>query len=151
MIKNPLLRPRRAFAALFVGIALLPIVPALAQAPKEEHKATLRAIMNDLRGEFLQLTNALLTDDFAGIERSAKAIEGHPLPDEIVTAIKNRLGKNFHAFEAVDERSHRAAADLAARAAAKDLRGSAKAFGRLADGCVSCHKQFRAALRPLSD
>jgi len=144
-------RFRSAFAFVAFLSALVPIDPVLAQAPKEEHKATLRVVMDDLRAEFLQLTNALLTDDFAGMERSAKTIEGHPLPDEIVTAIKGKLGKNFHAFEAIDERSHRAAGDLAKRAAAKDLSGSAKAFGHLADGCVGCHKQFRAALRPLSD
>jgi cytochrome c556 len=74
-----------------------------------------------------------------------------PVPDDLVTAIKSKLGKNFHAFEAVDERSHQAAAELAKRAAAKDISGSAKAFGRLADACVSCHKQFRATLRPLSN
>jgi cytochrome c556 len=150
MIRHSLTSRTRFVFAVIVAAVLLPGL-GLAQAPKEEHKATLRAIMNDLRGEFLALTNALLTDDFAGMEKSAKAIEGHPLPDEIVTAIKNKLGKKFHAFEAVDERSHRAAADLAKRAAAKDLSGSAKAFGRLADGCVSCHKQFRSTLRALSD
>ena len=44
-----------------------------------------------------------------------------------------------------------AATDLAKRAAEKDIVGSAKAFGRLAGSCVSCHKEFRPALRPLSN
>lgn len=118
---------------------------------KEEHKLTLRAIMSELGTEYLRLTNALLIDDFKGLEESAKAIEGHPLPDEIVAAIKNRLGKSFHGFERIDEQSHQAAANLAARAAAKDIIGAAKAFGSLAESCVSCHKRFRATLRPLSD
>ena len=112
---------------------------------------TLRAIMQELGTEYLRLTNALLTDDFNGLEESAKAIQGHPLPNEIVVAIKNKLGKNFHAFERADEQSHQQAAELAKRAAAKDLSGSAKAFGEIANGCVSCHKQFRAALKSLSD
>lgn len=127
---------------------------ASAQTQKEEHqeqKATLRAIMSDLGAEYLRLTNALLIEDFNGLEESAKAIESHPLPDEIIAAIKDKLGKSFRGFERVDEHSHRAAADLAARAAAKDIIGAAKAFGSLAQGCVSCHKQFRATLRPLSD
>ena len=72
-------------------------------------------------------------------------------PTEIVAAIKSKLGRDFRAFERIDEQSHQAAANLAKRAAAKDLTGSAKAFGGLTEGCLSCHKQFRAALRPLSD
>jgi cytochrome c556 len=111
---------------------------------------TLRTIMQELGTEFLRLTTSLLIDDFNGVE-DAKVIQGHPLPDEIVAAIKNKLGTDFHAFESVDEQSHQAAAELSNRAAAKDASGSAKAFGHLTEGCVSCHQQFREALRPLSD
>ncbi len=82
---------------------------------------------------------------------SAKAIQGHPLPAELAASIKNRLGKNFRDFDRIDEGTHRAAADLTKRAAAKDLSGSAQAYARLAQGCVACHKQFRAELHPLSD
>jgi Cytochrome C' len=107
--------------------------------------------MAELGAEYLQLSSSLLIDDFSGLERSGKAIQGHPLPDDIVAAIKAKLGKNFHDFERIDEQSHRAAADLAKRAAAKDITGSARAFGRLTDSCVACHKQFRTTLRSLSD
>jgi hypothetical protein len=133
------------------AVSLIALTPAHAQAQKEEHKLTLRAIMQELGAEHLRLTNALLLDDLKTAEESAKAIQGHPLPAEIVAAIKSKLGKDFRAFERIDEQSHQAAASLAKRAAAKDLTGSAKAFGGLTEGCVSCHKQFRASLRPLSD
>lgn len=139
--------------AIVLGVAVLSTTPTLAQAqaPKQEHKLTLRVIMQELGTEYLRLTNALLVDDFKGLEESAKAIQTHPLPDEIVVAIKKRLGRNFRAFERADEQSHQRAADLVKRAAAKDISGSAKAFGGIVDGCVSCHKQFRAPLRSLSD
>lgn len=139
--------------AIVLGVAVLSTSPSLAQAQatKDEHKLTLRAIMQELGAEYLRLTRALLIDDFKGLEESAKAIQTYPLPDEIVVAIKNKLGRNFRAFERADEQSHRQAADLAKRAAAKDISGSAMAFGGIADGCVSCHKQFRAPLRSLSD
>ena len=139
--------------AIVLGVAVLSTSPSLAQAqaPKPEHKLTLRAVMQELGAEYLRLTNALLIDDFKGLEESAKAIQTHPMPDEIVLAIKNKLGRNFRSFERADEQSHRRAADLAKRAAAKDISGSARAFGGIADGCVSCHKQFRATLRRLSD
>jgi cytochrome c556 len=140
-----------ALAALMLGASLMWTSLAHAQAQKEEHKLTLRAVMQDLGAEYLRLTNALLIDDFKGLEEPAKAIQAHPLPDDIVAAIKNKLGKDFRGFERIDEQSHQAAALLAKRAAAKDLLGSAKAFGRLAEGCVSCHKQFRATLRHLSE
>jgi Cytochrome C' len=136
-----------------LGLILSSTDPAASQGQpaKGAHKITLRAIMQELGIEYLRLTNALLIDDFKGLEESARAIEGHPLPEEVVSAIKNKLGRNFRGFERVDEESHKAAADLAKRAAAKDITGSAKAFGRLSEACVSCHKQFRATLRSLSD
>lgn len=142
-----------AIGAILLGVAILSTSPSLGQAPaaKEEHKLTLRAIMQELGAEYLRLTRALLIDDFKGLEESAKAIQAHPLPDEIVVAIKKKLGRNFRSFERADEQSHQRAADLVKRAAAKDISGSAKAFGGIADGCVSCHKQFRAPLRSLSD
>lgn len=133
------------------AVSLIALSPANAQAQKEEHKLTLRAIMQELGLEHLRLTNALLIDDLKTVEESAKAIEGHPLPTEIVVAIKGKLGRDFEAFERIDEQSHQAAAILAQQALAKDLTGSARAFGTLTEGCVSCHKQFRASLRPLSD
>lgn len=142
-----------AQVAVLLGATVLPTSLTLAQpqATKQEHQLTLRAIMQELGAEYLRLTNALLVDDFKGLEESAKAIQNHPLPNEIVVAIKKKLGINFRAFERADEQSHQRAADLVKRAAAKDISGSAKAFGGIADGCVSCHKQFRATLRSLSD
>ena len=137
--------------AIGLGVAVLSTSSSLAQAQatKDEHKLTLRAIMQELG--YLRLTRALLIDDFEGLEELAKAIQTHPLPDEIVVAIKKKLGRNFRAFERADEQSHQRAADLVKRAAVKDISGSAKAFGGIADGCASCHKQFRAPLRSLSD
>jgi cytochrome c556 len=134
-----------------IGLALLPTSAARTEPANHEHAVTLRAIMGELGAEYLRLTNALMTEDFRELEASAKAIAGHPLPDEIATAIKSKLGRSFSAFETIDNQSHQAAADLARRAAAKDITGSARAFGRLAQSCVSCHKQFRPTLRPLSD
>jgi cytochrome c' len=139
-------------AVFFVtAVSLIALTQVHAQAQKEEHKLTLRAIMQELGAEHLRLTNALLIDDLKSVEDSARAIQGHPLPAEIVAAIKSKLGRDFRAFERIDEQSHQAAASLAKRAAAKDLTGSAIAFGQLTQGCVSCHRQFRASLRALSD
>ena len=143
----------KLIGAILFGAAVLStgLITANAQAQKEGHKLTLRAIMHELGAEHLRLTNALLIDDLKSVEESAKTIQGHPLPTEIVAAIKSELGRDFRAFERIDEHSHQAAASLAKRAAAKDLTGSAIAFGQLTQGCVSCHRQFRASLRPLSD
>ncbi len=141
----------RTLTAILLAAGLMSTNSAFSEVSHEARKLTLRSIMSELGAEYLQLTNALLIDDFKGLEDSARAIQGHPLPDEIVAAIKNKLGRNFHAFERVDEQSHEAAAELAKRAAARDIAGAAKTFGRLAESCVSCHRQFRTTLRPLSD
>ncbi len=148
---RPYFKAARVLVVLLFGAAFVSPTAAFAQAQKEDHKPTLRAIMSELGAQYVRLTNALLMEDFKSLEESARAIQGHPMPDAVVTAIKNKLGKNFRQFERADERSHEAAAEVAKRAAAKDLSGSGKAFGRLAESCVGCHKQFRATLRPLSD
>ena len=74
----------RAISATLLGAILLLTAPALAQGPRDEHKVTLRAIMQELQTEFRQMTNALLVEDFAALQQSAKAIRGHPMPSEIV-------------------------------------------------------------------
>jgi cytochrome c556 len=145
------LRAVQALLALLLGASAMLAESTFSQDRKSEPRMTLRSIMQELGAEYLRLTNALLTDDFNGLEQSAKAIQGHPLPDEIVAAIRAKLDRNFRGFERIDDRGHQAAADLSKRAAARDISGSAKAFGRLAESCVSCHKEFRATLRPLSD
>ena len=67
-------RPGRPSAikigAILLGVAVLSTTPTLAQAqvPKEEHKLTLRVIMQELEADYLRLTNALLVDDFKGLE-----------------------------------------------------------------------------------
>lgn len=139
--------------AMLLGFLLLTpsSTPAQPAAPAAEPKSTLRAIMQELGAEYLRLANALLTDDFQVLEQSAGAIQTHPLPNDILEAIKNRLGKDFFFFERADEQSHRGAARLAKAAAAKDISGAARAFGETTSGCVGCHKQFRATLRSLSD
>ena len=121
-------------ATLF-GLVLLPTALAVAevQTTKDEHKLTLRAIMQELGAEYLRLTNTLMIEDFKGLEESAKAIQSHPLPNEIVVAIKNKLGRKFRAFEQADEQSHRRASVLVKRAAAKDISGSARAFAGMTD------------------
>ena len=55
-------------AAIVLGAAVLSTSPSLAQAQatKEDHKLTLRAIMQELGAEYLRLTTALLVDDFKG-------------------------------------------------------------------------------------
>lgn len=145
------LRPPHAFHALLLGALVASTGVGAVHAQKVGSKLTLRAVMQELGEQFQRLSTAILVEDFKSIEEAARAIQGHPLPDEIVAAVKGKLGRSFGTFERIDEQSHHAATDLARRAAAKDIAGSAKAFGRLAEGCVSCHKQFRATLRPLSD
>ena len=134
-----------------VAAALVAATSASAQAPAHDEQMTLRVIMQELAVEYVRAANALMTDDYQTLEEVGRAIEHHPLPDPIVAAIKRTLGKGFSAFEKVDERSHAAAVALARQAAAKNSAGAAKAFADLSTACVSCHTQFRAKLKPLSD
>jgi hypothetical protein len=103
---------------------------------KAKPRRRFAAIMQELRVEYLRLTNALLIDNLKDLEELAKAIQRHPLPGRIAAAIKRKLGASFRAFERINEQSHRAAGRPATRAMAKDVSEAPKAFGRLAEGCV---------------
>jgi hypothetical protein len=77
------------------AVLLTALLATHAQAQREEHKLTLRAIMQELGAEHLRLTSALLIDDLKSVEESAKIIQGHPLPTEIVAAIKRSSAEIF--------------------------------------------------------
>ncbi len=129
-----------------IALAAFPF-SAAAQQAKHEHAGSLHAIMEDLHGEFLRSADALLREDFDALKRSADAIKGHPMPKEIVAAVKKKLGRRFEGFEKRDEAVHKAAEALSRRAAARDAAGAAQAFARLAQGCVACHKDYRPTLK----
>jgi hypothetical protein len=97
---------------------------------------TLRVIMQELGAEYMRLASALLMDDFKSLEESAKAIQSHPLPDDIAAAVKKKLGKNFHAFERIDGQTHQRAGEVVKRAVARDISGAARAFGALTGAAV---------------
>ncbi|MCC6889083.1 MAG: cytochrome c [Hyphomicrobiales bacterium] len=135
-------------AAMVLSLAVTPI-SSPAQTPPAEHAHTLHDVMEELGADYLRAANALILEDFKVLEETAGAIHHHPMPKEAMAAIKNKLGKRYGAFQAVDGQVHRAAAELAKRAAAKDIAGAAKAFGAMTNACVSCHRQFRATLKGL--
>ncbi len=139
-----------------IALAAL-LVPAVAQEKKHAHPAaaetkhahpdSLHEIMEELHGEFLRLTDALLLEDFVGMKRSADAIKAHPMPQAVLDDVKKKLGRGYDGFVKRDEVVHKAAAQLAERAAKNDAAGAAQAYSRLARGCVACHKQYRPSLK----
>ena len=62
------------------AVLLITLSAAHAQAQKEEHKLTLRAIMQELGAEHLRLTNALLIDDLKSVEGSARVSKAIHFP-----------------------------------------------------------------------
>jgi hypothetical protein len=65
-------------AALPLGTAVMSTMPAPSPAHAQGTEAALRGIMSELGAEYLRLTSALLTDDFKGLEESARAIRASP-------------------------------------------------------------------------
>lgn len=140
-----------AAAALVLAIAMA--ASGSAQTPaakdaKEDHHA-LHDVMEELLGNYLRVANALMHEDFAELEKSGSAIHHHPMPQKSIAGIKSKLGKRFAAFQAADAQVHNGAADLVKRAAAKDIVGATRAFSNVTAGCISCHRQFRPALKGL--
>ena len=105
-------------------------------------------IMQRLGSEMTALTHALMTDDYATVERSAAAIAEHaPISAEELERIHAVLGSDMARFEAVDESVHVASVRLHEAARARQLDAVVQRLGEVQRGCVSCHVQFRERLR----
>ena len=113
---------------------------------------TLLPIMQRLGSEMTALTYALMTDDYATVERSAAAIAEHaPISAEELERIHAVLGSDMARFEAVDESVHVASVRLHEAARARQLDAVVQRLGEVQRGCVSCHVQFRERLRTNGD
>ena len=120
-------------------------------ASHEAHEGegqALLPIMQRLGSEMVTLTHALMTDDDSTVAASAEAIAAHaPISSEELARIRDELGAELAAFEAVDESVHVASVRLRDAARSGDRQEVVRQLGEVQRGCVSCHAQFRERLR----
>ena len=108
----------------------------------------LRFIMVGLGQEMSRIGDGLWHEDYEMIGQAARLVADHPrVTAAEMAAIKTALGDRFQSFVAFDQFVHHTAVELDSAATALDTNRILDAYGRLQNGCVSCHATFRAEVR----
>jgi len=134
---------------LIVGAILL-LTTALNVANAKEStpsaaEGSLKLVMQGLLVNTQQLTEAMLTNDFASIEAIAKTIADHPKPSmETRMKLMKAMGANMAKFKANDSVVHDAAVNMIKNAQQKNLQLIGDDYKTMIGGCLSCHGEFKA-------
>lgn len=121
-----------------LALFLLPtIVPA-------DETTALQEIMQGLRDNIVEISDGLLTDDYALVARGAMAIAEHPqIPPEQVQLVAQELGPEMPAFKQFDVRVHDLSLEISAAASAGDRATAIIGFQQMIEGCFACHAAYK--------
>lgn len=140
---------RHLLAALAGFLLIMPLVPAQ-KAPSAAEAPSLLEIMQGLNADTIQLTNALMTHDWATMASSARSIADHPpIPRPELKRIAGALGERTPEFKELDMQVHDAAVEIGKAAEDRDLDRASRRFTVMIEGCTSCHSKFRDEVREL--
>lgn len=127
----------------FVAIAGLAMVFAPTIAATDEAQ-TLKQIMQGLRDSLVQITDGLLTDDFAMITAGAAAIASHPrIPAAQVQLVAAELGPEMASFKQFDTLVHDLSLEINAAAEAQDSEAAIASYQPMIEGCFACHRSYK--------
>ena len=131
MIKNRLL--------LLVGIAAVALpVTALTG------ETTLKEIMQELRRNFLEVSDGFLLDDFDRVAEGALAIAEHPrIPPEQIERVANELGPEMPVFRNFDVQVHELSLEIYKAAQDGDRAAAIGAYQSMVAACFDCHAAYR--------
>ena len=105
---------------------------------------SLQEIMQALRGDLIEITDGLLTEDFDRIERGANGISQHPqIAPAQVKRVAAELGAEMPQFKQFDVQVHNLSLSIVAAAKVKDRDAVEADFKPLLSGCLGCHKAFK--------
>jgi hypothetical protein len=104
----------------------------------------LKKIMQGLRNNLVDISDGLLTDDFAKIALGADAIAGHPrIPPWQVKLVAAELGSEMAAFKQLDTLVHDLSLEIKAAATTYDRDEAISGYQRLLEGCLACHSTYK--------
>ena len=131
-----MLNKRTALLASLVMLAL----PAIASTGE----TTLKVIMQELRQNFLEVSDGFLLDDFDKIAEGALAIAEHPrIPADQVQRVADELGPEMAVFKNFDVQVHELSLELYKAAKERDRDASVSAYQRMVAACFACHSAYR--------
>ncbi len=105
---------------------------------------TLKAIMQEMRLNLLDITDGFLLDDFEKIAEGALAIAEHPgIPPEQVQQVADKLGAEMPVFKNFDVQVHELSLEVYKAARAQDRAAAVTAYQGMVAACFDCHAAFR--------
>jgi cytochrome c556 len=126
-------------AALIASLAIL-LLPVTASTDE----TTLKAIMQELRQNFLDVSDGFLLDDFDKIAEGALAIAEHPrIPADQVQRVAEELGPEMAVFRNFDVQVHELSLELYNAAKEQDRDASVSAYQSMVAACFACHSAYR--------
>jgi hypothetical protein len=124
---------------LLVGIAAvaLPVTAVTGET-------TLKEIMQELRRNFLEVSDGLLLDNFDRVAKGALAIAEHPrIPPEQIERVANELGPEMPVFKNFDVQVHELSLEIYKAAKEGDRVAAIDAYQGMVAACFDCHAAFR--------
>ena len=131
MFKNRLL--------LLVGIAAvaLPVTAVTGET-------SLKEIMQELRRNFLEVSDGFLLDDFDRVAEGALAIAEHPrIPPEQIKRVADELGPEMPVFKNFDVQVHELSLEMYKAAIDRDRAAAIAAYQGMVAACFDCHAAYR--------
>lgn len=107
-------------------------------------ETTLKEIMQELRRNFLEVSDGFLLDDFERVADGALAIAEHPrIPAEQIERVANELGPEMPVFKNFDVQVHELSLEIYKAAKASDRAAAIAAYQRMVAACFDCHAAYR--------
>ena len=124
---------------LLAGLAII-LLPITAITDE----TTLKAIMQELRQHFVDVSDGFLLDDFDKVAEGALAIAEHPrIPPEQVQMVADELGAEMPVFKNFDVQVHELSLEMYKAANAGDRVGAVTAYQGMVAACFNCHTAYR--------
>ena len=107
-------------------------------------ETTLKEIMQELRHNFLEVSDGFLLDDFDRVAEGALAIAEHPrIPPEQVELVANELGPEMPVFKNFDVQVHELSLEMYKAAVDGDRAAAVAAYQGMVAACFDCHAAYR--------
>ena len=121
-----------------VAVVLLPVKGVTGD------DATLKGIMQELRQNFLDVSDGFLLDDFGKMADGALAIAEHPrIPEVQAQRVADELGPEMPMFKNFDVQVHELSLELYKAAQESDRVAALSAYHGMFAACIDCHAAFR--------
>ena len=100
--------------------------------------------MQELRRNFLEVSDGFLLDDFDTVAEGALAIAEHPrIPPDEIERVANELGPEMPVFKNFDVQVHELSLEIYKSAKDGDRAAAIAAYQGMVAACFDCHAAYR--------